>query len=111
MQNLFLTQLSETEIRNLIREEFQSVLSDQPQAEQSNPKKILNFEEACTYLSISKSHGYKLTSKGLIPHSKRGKRIYFQKSELEQWLLSNKVETVSDMKQEMDNYLNGKREE
>lgn len=109
MQNVFLTQLSIPEVRQLLREEIKEALAQHSPSDQNENKKILNFEEACTYLSISKSHGYKLTSKGLIPHSKRGKRIYFKKSDLETYLLSNKVTTVADLNQEMENYLQNNR--
>lgn len=51
-------------------------------------KKVLNFNEAIEYLSVSKSHLYKMTSTMQIPHYKpNGKRIYFKREELENWLL------------------------
>lgn len=60
-------------------------------------KEILNFEEATTYLSMSSSHLYKLTSSKEIPHYKpSGKLIYFKKSELNQWILQNRQQTKSE---------------
>ena len=50
-------------------------------------KNVLSFDEASTFLNLSKSYLYKLTSGNLIPHYKpQGKMLYFEKSELEAWL-------------------------
>ncbi|MEH6405787.1 MAG: helix-turn-helix domain-containing protein [Leeuwenhoekiella sp.] len=62
-------------------------------------KRVLTLEEACDYTGISRSYLYRLTSKGMIPHSKpNGKLIYFEREELEQWLLQNKKFSDSDVK-------------
>jgi len=53
-------------------------------------KEVLTLEEACEYTGISRSYMYKLTSAGKIPHSKpRRKAIYFDKKQLNSWLLGN----------------------
>lgn len=53
-------------------------------------KTILSFSEACIYLDISASHLYKLTSAAAIPHfCPQGKKLYFRRDELEQWLQRN----------------------
>ena len=58
--------------------------------EQKNPKEILSFREACRYLDISASQLYKLTSSNRIEYYKpAGKKVYFQKAHLDQWMLSN----------------------
>jgi len=53
-------------------------------------KEILSLEEACEYTGISRSYKYKLICAGKIPHSKpRRKTIYFDKKQLNSWLLGN----------------------
>lgn len=55
-------------------------------------KPVLNFKEGCAYTGFSESWMYKLTHRGKIPHYKPdGKLVYFKTSELEEWLLRNKV--------------------
>jgi len=105
MTKKILTELTETEIRQLFREELQQALAKYGNATQSNKRRIVSFVEGCKYVSISTSHGYKLTSQGLIPHSKRGKYIYFDLEELDAWMLANKVKTVNDMQTEIEDYL------
>jgi excisionase family DNA binding protein len=52
-------------------------------------KVFLTFNEAANYLGIAKSTLYKLTASSLIPFSKpNGKKIYFSKIQLEEWVLS-----------------------
>jgi len=66
----------------------------------------LNFEEAADYLSLSKSYLYKLTCSGKIGHYKpSGKRIYFSKHELNDWILRNPVKTATEIEQEADDYV------
>ena len=56
-----------------------------------NQKTVLSFEETAVYTGLSKSHLYKLTSTGGIPcYKPTGKKLYFNKEELDEWLLRNK---------------------
>jgi excisionase family DNA binding protein len=67
---------------------------------------VLNFNETCTYLELSQSHLYKLTSTGSIPHYKpNGKKIYFHREELDQWLLRNRSDSQDELEQQAANYL------
>ena len=67
----------------------------------SEVKTVLSVAEACDYLGITESHMYKLTSGGKIPHYKpTGKLIYFSRSELDDWLLHNRVFNEIDQENE-----------
>ena len=69
-------------------------------------KAILSFDEASEFLNLSKSYLYKLTSSGQIPHYKpQGKMLYFEKSELEDWLRQNPIKTNQQIKQDAEEYL------
>lgn len=61
-------------------------------------KKILNLEEASHFLGISKSDLYKRTSSNGIPfHKPSGKLIYFLREDLENWMLSNRIESNDEI--------------
>lgn len=61
-------------------------------------KDVFNFDEGCEYLDLSASHMYKMTSTGAIPHYKpNGKKIYFKRIELDQWLLRNRATTTEEI--------------
>ena len=65
-------------------------LADKLDEQRILQKTVLNFEEACTYLSMSQSHLYRLTAQRLIPHfCPQGKKLYFKRDEIDTWLLRN----------------------
>ena len=69
-------------------------------------KDVLNFNEAAFYLGVSHSHLYKMTSTGGIPSYKpNGKKLYFDRHELDAWLLSNRKQSQKEVEQEAANYL------
>ena len=69
-------------------------------------KDILNFEEALSYLKVSKSFLYKMTSKGEITYYKpNGKLIYFKRTDLDDWMLRNEVSGTNELEDEVDNFL------
>lgn len=68
-------------------------------------KNVFSFEEASQFLNLSKSYLYKLTSGNLIPHYKpQGKMLYFEKSELEEWLRQNPVKTKEQLEEKARSY-------
>ncbi len=68
-------------------------------------KEVLNFNEAAVYLEVSHSHLYKLTSTGTIPAYKpNGKKLYFNRQELNKWLLSNRQASLSDIEEEVNQF-------
>lgn len=68
-------------------------------------KTILTFDEASKYTGMSKSYLYKLTSGRKIAHSKpSGKLIFFNKEDLDNWLLSNRVTPQVEIDQKAQAY-------
>jgi excisionase family DNA binding protein len=75
-------------------------------------KDVLNLKEAARYLNMSCSHLYKLTSAKEIPHYKpRGKQVFFERKELDKWLLQNRQTTKAEIEQAAIDYVvkGGKR--
>lgn len=59
---------------------------------------LLSLEAACKYLKLSASYIYKLTSRRMIPHySPLGKKLYFRRSELDQWIQQKRVSTNEEL--------------
>lgn len=66
----------------------------------------LDFTKASKYLNVSKSYLYKLTSKNLIPYYKpSGKKIFFEKSELNKWILKGRIATITEIELEAEKIL------
>jgi excisionase family DNA binding protein len=70
-------------------------------------KKALTMTDAATLTGLGKSYLYKLCCAREIPHykSQGGKLTYFDKDELEAWLLNHKVETAQEIDREATNYV------
>ncbi|WP_298286853.1 helix-turn-helix domain-containing protein [uncultured Lutibacter sp.] len=69
-------------------------------------KEVMNLNQLCDYLELSKSHIYKLTSTQEIPHYKSGgKKLYFNKYEIDKWVLKNRVDTNDEIETMAANYL------
>lgn len=69
-------------------------------------KNILCFKEALKYLNVSESFLYKKTALRVITFYKpSGKLIYFKKEDLDSWLLQNKVKSIDETEQDLNNQL------
>ncbi|PCH67849.1 MAG: DNA-binding protein [Bacteroidetes bacterium] len=61
-------------------------------------KTVLNFDEVAIYTGLSKSYLYKLSSTGGIPcYKPRAKQLYFDKVEIDKWLLRNRIKTNDEI--------------
>lgn len=73
-------------------------------------KNVLTFDEAVMFTGLAKSYLYKLTASGKIPHYKpSGKLIYFDRAELEKWMLRNPVKIAEEIEQQAIDYCHTKR--
>lgn len=69
-------------------------------------KQFYSLEQACDYLQLSKPSLYKLTSKKEITYyTPGGKKIYFQKKDLDAWVLAGRVSSCEDSMLEMESFL------
>ncbi|MBO4543519.1 MAG: helix-turn-helix domain-containing protein [Bacteroidales bacterium] len=64
-------------------------------------KTALTMNDVCLLAGISKSHLYKLVWSKKIPYykSEGGKMTYFNKQEIENWLLAYRVPTEAELEQ------------
>jgi len=69
-------------------------------------KVVLNFNEVASYTGLSKSYLYKLTSTGGIPcYKPQGKQIYFNKQEIDNWLLQNRKATTIELENQASTFV------
>lgn len=86
---------TQPELRTLLREEIRAALLElQPATE---PDDILTLVGACAFLSLARPTLYALTSQRRIPHAKKGKRLYFRRSELLTWLAEGRQPTQKEI--------------
>lgn len=71
-----------------------------------NCSEILTVNDLIQLTGFSKSYLYKLTSLGEIPHYKpKGKLLFFKRSEVEEWLLQNRIKSNSELESEAATFL------
>jgi excisionase family DNA binding protein len=71
-------------------------------------KEVLTFDEAAAFTGLSKSYLYKLTSGQRIPHYKpTGKLVYFNRAELQAWLMQNRVSNNDEIAEKAQSYCMG----
>lgn len=74
-------------------------------SENQNSDKLLTVEEAADFLNLTKPTIYSKVSKGELPYMKKGKRLYFSKDELLDYIKSGRKETKSEILEKADRYL------
>lgn len=69
-------------------------------------KETLTIEEASEFLGLSISRLYKMTSNKEIPYYKPGgKKIYLNRTELEQWILNSRIASNDELETNVEDYL------
>ena len=73
----------------------------QESQKQSNVHKFISkdksIELAMAITGLKKKSIYNLEYKRLIPHSKKGKRLYFDETELTEWINKGKRRTLEEL--------------
>jgi excisionase family DNA binding protein len=66
---------------------------------------LLTIAQAAKFLNVTTATLYSKVCRKLIPVNKQGKRLYFYKSELEDWIKSGRRKTTLEIQQEAKQYL------
>ena len=70
------------------------------------PNKPLTLMEAAEFLDFSRSYLYRLTSQGRVPcYKPEGKRIYFDRAELVNWLKRNRIRPQEELEATAATYI------
>lgn len=67
-------------------------------------KSTLTLDDVSLLYGLSKSTIYKMTSSRTIPHYRRGKLLYFDKAELDQWAKACRINTQDEAEQQAITY-------
>ena len=89
--------ISKDELERMIRASLKEVLSEVKEVKQTTEDEFLDLQGAAKYLKLKVTTIYGYTSQSQIPFIKRGKKLYFEKSKLEEWLKEGKHESISEI--------------
>lgn len=98
MTTEIITSLNQNEFKQLMKSCLEEVLGESKTPNTDcTTNKLLTVSEAAEFMNLATQTLYGYTSKRLIPFVKRGKKLYFQKEELEKWLLEGKKLTKAEI--------------
>lgn len=104
MSLAFLTSLSEQEFKEFLRDALKEILSEQSTTSKETFPENLRVKQAARFLNMEVTTLYEKTSRKLIPHYKKGNKLYFHLSELKEWILKGKVKTRAEIEGEAITY-------
>jgi excisionase family DNA binding protein len=105
MSTSFLSSFSEQEFKEFLKSAIKEVLHDELQKLKPALPDTLGLKEAAELLKFKITTLYEKTSRKLIPHFKKGNKLYFKRAELEEWIQKGKVKTQSEIEDKAVTYL------
>ena len=93
----FLTNITEEEFKKFLIDAVQEILGHEHRTIKEQPPDILNAEQAAHFLKMKMATLYEKTSQKTIPHFKKGNKLYFRLSELQQWIGQGKIKTHDEI--------------
>lgn len=108
---LILSPLTPGELQALFHQTLEQYFAANPVNFRTNEtgQRVFDLNDFCQYTGIGKQTAYRLTSRGEVPHSKRGKRLYFDKAQVDAWLLANHVGGSAEADRKATEYVLTKR--
>lgn len=101
--------ITEAGIKVLTDQITENILKAINPSKPSDEDVFMSIDETVKIINLSKATIYGLTHRKEIPFHKRGKRLYFLKSEILQWIQSGKQESKSELEIRANEYLSKNR--
>lgn len=92
--------ITPTELQTLIQNAVNVAVQQFSLPQNNEPlpvSRYLTIEQACTYLNVAKPTLYGYVSNRFIPFIKKGKKLYFERKELDSWLLEGRKSTKKEL--------------
>jgi excisionase family DNA binding protein len=100
----FLTNLNEEEFKVFLKTALTEIIGNGLSQAKSNIPEILDVKQAADFLRLKITTLYEKTSLKIIPHFKKGNKLYFKREELQSWVQDGKVKTTDEMESEAASY-------
>lgn len=97
-------------VSNLTNEvgEIKRMLLEMSNEHKPEPDQLLTIQQAGEFVNLSVPTLYSKVQRSEIPVSKKGKRLYFSKQELTEWIKSGRKKTLAETAKEAENYVKKK---
>ncbi|MCW5961033.1 MAG: helix-turn-helix domain-containing protein [Pyrinomonadaceae bacterium] len=105
MDILTIKQITKDDIRDVVQSELERFFESFHSAtKQKNVDELGGIDLAISVTGLAKPTIYSKVSRREIPHCKKGKRLYFSRSELTQWIAAGKRRTQSEIASDATEY-------
>lgn len=101
--------ITEAGIKVLTDQITEKILGALNSSKTSDEEKFLTIEETAEMINLTKPTVYGLVHRNRIPFIKKGKRLYFEKIEIINWIKGGKKKSKSDIEIKADEYLSKNR--
>ena len=102
--------MNTTQIQKQLNKTIQDELQEIKQLLAVQTDEPINIDEVCQLTGFKKSYVYKLVSERKISYFKPlGKKLFFSKTEIKEWLFRNKHKSKEEIGREADKYLNNNK--
>ena len=105
----FLTNLNEEEFKIFLKQAISEIIGEGLTQVKNIIPDILDVKQAAEFLRLKITTLYEKTSEKTIPHFKKGKKLYFKRDELQEWVLEGKVKTNDEIESQAATYAMHKR--
>ncbi len=111
MEKTYLISMKEEELEQLILRCVRQVMREQlPDLQLAQRPRLGGIELAQEITRLSKATIYGLCMRREIPHKKRGNRLYFEESELINWINGFQQKTATQIDREAEQYIQSRLE-
>ena len=100
----FLTNVTEAEFKQFLRESLLEIINELGISSKPEVRDILDIKQASDFLRLKLNTLYEKTSQKIIPHFKKGNKLYFNRTELQAWVTGGKVKTTDELQSEASSY-------
>lgn len=105
MKNQQIYMLSEEGIKVLVEQITENIKKALNLTNPTVEDSFLNIDETAKLINLAKPSIYGLVHQNRIPYHKKGKRLYFLKSQIIDWLKSGKKESKNGAEAKANEYL------
>jgi excisionase family DNA binding protein len=100
----FLTNVTEVEFKQFLRQSLVEIINELGISNKPETRDILDIKQASDFLRLKLNTLYEKTSQKIIPHFKKGNKLYFNRAELQAWVADGKVKTTAELQVEASSY-------
>jgi excisionase family DNA binding protein len=94
MQQTIVLQVSADELKEIVKNSVDQCFFEHDRISNEVSNNLLSLNQASNYLHLARQTLYGFTSQRKIPFLKKGKKLYFKKTELDKWLNQGTVITT-----------------